>query len=338
MFCPGCGQPILSQANFCSACGKPITAVSSEPVASRVDPYQPPKSKRHHAENVYAGFWRRLGAYLIDWIILFAAMVAIGAAAGGYGDGGDAKLAINLFAWIGSWLYFALMENSAWQATLGKRVIGIRVCNAAGERISFGRAAGRYFGKIISGMMLGVGFLMVAFTARKQGLHDLMANCLVVDKTAEPADIQQVPASGMSVGAIIAIALLAAILPIGILAAIAIPAYQDYVTKSKMMEALHSLAPAKTAMAEYYLSHGQIPPGFDLAKDAGYSATSPYLSSIRVRDQDSAIEATANVAPFQGKVLLVVPVISGNGVSDWKCGSVDIPAKYLPSNCQNRFQ
>jgi uncharacterized RDD family membrane protein YckC len=51
-----------------------------------------------------------------------------------------------------------------------------------GARISFGNATGRYFGKILSGLILYVGYLMVAFTDKKQGLHDMMASTLVVLK------------------------------------------------------------------------------------------------------------------------------------------------------------
>ena len=78
-----------------------------------------------------------------------------------------------------SWLYSALLESSARGATLGKMVMGARVTDLSGGRISFGRATGRYFAKIISGMILAIGFIMVAFTARKQGLHDMIAGTLV---------------------------------------------------------------------------------------------------------------------------------------------------------------
>ena len=87
-----------------------------------------------------------------------------------------------MVALVVQWLYFAVMESSAKQATLGKMAVGIRVTDLAGNRVSFLRASGRYFGKIISGMILCVGYLMAAFTARKQALHDMMAGCLVVRK------------------------------------------------------------------------------------------------------------------------------------------------------------
>ncbi len=60
--------------------------------------------------------------------------------------------------------------------------LGIKVTDLNGHRIGFGKATGRYFGKIISAMILFIGFLMIGFTKKKQGLHDMMAGCLVVNK------------------------------------------------------------------------------------------------------------------------------------------------------------
>ena len=89
-------------------------------------------------------------------------------------------LAIRLLALMLSWIYYASLESSAWQATLGKKILGLKVTDLAGNRISFGRASGRFFGKILSGMIIGIGFLMAGFTERKQALHDILAGCLVL--------------------------------------------------------------------------------------------------------------------------------------------------------------
>jgi len=137
----------------------------------------------------YAGFWLRFAAWLIDWIIGLVLGFAIGMVVGFVGViiGGNSKQTatlINAFAQIASlavgWLYYALQESSSAQATVGKRAVGIRVVDMEGQRISFGRATGRYFGKIISGIILGVGFMMAGFTEKKQALHDTMASTLVI--------------------------------------------------------------------------------------------------------------------------------------------------------------
>jgi uncharacterized RDD family membrane protein YckC len=83
---------------------------------------------------------------------------------------------------IAGWLYFALMESSNKGATLGKMALSLRVTGMNGEKISFAKATGRYFGKIISGMILCIGYIMAGFTEKKQALHDMMAGCLVVRK------------------------------------------------------------------------------------------------------------------------------------------------------------
>jgi uncharacterized RDD family membrane protein YckC len=150
----------------------------------------------------YAGFWRRFVAYVIDQIIIGVAAFILfipGLALLGIGIGAGmmdespraigfilaaiaAYLTAILLIVVMEWLYYALMESSRRQATLGKLALGIAVTDLSGNRISFGRATGRYFGKIISGLILYIGFIMAGFTEKKQALHDIMSNCLVVLK------------------------------------------------------------------------------------------------------------------------------------------------------------
>lgn len=124
---------------------------------------------------------------MIDLIILYAVFFVIGLVLGinlvavEPGQMGAASVLqfVSLVVW---WLYFALQESSSKQATIGKRAIGIKVADMSGKRISFGKATGRHFGKIISSIILMIGFIMAAFTAKKQALHDMMAGTLVVMK------------------------------------------------------------------------------------------------------------------------------------------------------------
>ena len=81
-----------------------------------------------------------------------------------------------------NWLYYALLESSAWQATLGKKALGLEVTDMQGLRIRFGRATGRFFAKIISSIILFMGFIMAGFTEKKQALHDMIAGTLVIRK------------------------------------------------------------------------------------------------------------------------------------------------------------
>lgn len=78
--------------------------------------------------------------------------------------------------------YFALMESSRLQATIGKSFFGIKVTDIFGRRISFARASGRFFGKILSGQILLIGYIMASLTAKKQALHDILARTIVINK------------------------------------------------------------------------------------------------------------------------------------------------------------
>jgi uncharacterized RDD family membrane protein YckC len=127
--------------------------------------------------SMYAGFWRRVAAAILDGLIVgvVTAPFAIG-----MNSGARYSTTASSISTVVSWLYSALMESSSKQATLGKMALGIRVTDLDGNRIGFGKATGRYFAKILSALILGIGFLMVAFTQRKQGLHDMLAGTLVM--------------------------------------------------------------------------------------------------------------------------------------------------------------
>jgi uncharacterized RDD family membrane protein YckC len=137
--------------------------------------------------DLYAGFWKRFLAALIDGVILMISGVVIGATFGlvygaTTGTTAGAEFLGQIIGIILGWLYSALLESSTKQATLGKMALGIKVTDLVGNPISFGKASGRHFAKIISTLIIFIGFVMVAFTERKQGLHDMMSGCLVVNK------------------------------------------------------------------------------------------------------------------------------------------------------------
>lgn len=146
------------------------------------------------ARTVYAGFWLRFAAYLLDSILmgLTVGLLIMGPLLEHAGLSPDNPwilftgssrqvLGVNLLMIMVLWLYWALMESSPWQATFGKRIFGIRVIDLQGRRISFARATGRYFAKILSSVFF-IGFIMAGFTRTKQGLHDMLAGTLVVRK------------------------------------------------------------------------------------------------------------------------------------------------------------
>ena len=131
----------------------------------------------------YGGFWIRVVAYIIDAILLSFVSGVIGFATGMNmfdTDYAHYNPTGNLVSVVIGWLYFAAMESSERGATVGKMAVGLRVVTEQGQRLTFLNATGRYFAKFVSAIILGIGFLMVAWTDRKRGLHDMIAGTLVI--------------------------------------------------------------------------------------------------------------------------------------------------------------
>jgi uncharacterized RDD family membrane protein YckC len=207
VFCSKCGAAIAGDASFCQTCGTPVSrgalAIPPGGVVG-VSPHSGVGAIAYISSPVYAGFWLRFVAYLIDSVILGIFVMVlfipffflIGGAAlietlprhrvdRLEGEQLGAVLTmIFLFAAIGilvKWLYFAYLESGEKQGTWGKQLLGVYVTDLEGNRISFGRASGRFFAKIVSGLIpLGLGYIMAGFTERKQALHDMIASCLVL--------------------------------------------------------------------------------------------------------------------------------------------------------------
>ena len=219
MYCSKCGANVPEGAAFCSACGQPVPTTPTIPSAPPSPPAQwtpmatPPQPPAYvapaqtswqttpaRAPVAYAGFWLRFVAFIIDaivigsagWIMTMPFMASLGMHGFfmGYRPISPEELIpligvmfkILIIRTILNWLYFALMESSAWQATLGKKALGLEVTDLQGNRIGFGRATGRFFGKILSALILWIGFIMAGFTEKKQALHDMLAGTLVIRK------------------------------------------------------------------------------------------------------------------------------------------------------------
>lgn len=154
----------------------------------------------------YGGFWRRFWAFLLDSIIasippavicLVPLIWQIKKMMNLPEDQTAAtpiRIIIVLYLlWcvlglVFTWLYFALLESGKHQATWGKRLLGLKVVGAQGQRISFARATGRYFAKLLSYAIFYIGFIMVPFTNRKRGLHDMIADTYVVKSSFQQGD------------------------------------------------------------------------------------------------------------------------------------------------------
>ena len=207
MYCTRCGMQVNEGVRFCTSCGQevggaapaaPVTA--PRPIVASVPPPTVAVSGPVPASTPYGGFWVRFVAMLIDGLILGIPIALVFVVLlfflGGFGMM-LRRNAVNPRALVGplimayllfmilliglEWLYFAGMESSVRQATFGKAAMSLRVTGTDGRRLSFGHATGRFFAKIVSGMIpFGIGYIMAGFTAKKQALHDMIAGTLVM--------------------------------------------------------------------------------------------------------------------------------------------------------------
>ena len=192
MYCGKCGAEIAEGSDRCKTCGEPVAPSDDQKDSPGVALPRLPK-----VTIAYAGFWLRAVAFICDLLILtFASFPVlwklieqnVGPNPSAhdyfafYTSGTRQAIAFQLLLQLICWLYFAAFESSRWQATPGKRLLGLYVTDLNGKRISFARATGRYVGKALEQLTLFIGFLIAGFTARKQALHDIVASCLVLKK------------------------------------------------------------------------------------------------------------------------------------------------------------
>lgn len=191
-------------AQFCQSCGLTLSsgiAPTQSAAPARAYAAAPPVPYMAAPATPYGGFWIRFLAHLIDHVILGAvaaplffimvlpAIVRIVREAQQSQEPPSPELIVTIvssvfvyiaLAFVGQWLYEALLTSSSWQGTIGKRVLRLKVVDEAGNRIGFGRATGRFFAKILSSMFFCIGFIMIGFTERKTGLHDMLAGTRVL--------------------------------------------------------------------------------------------------------------------------------------------------------------
>lgn len=128
----------------------------------------------------YAGYIRRVLANFIDGfiiiVVLWLPLSAMAAATASQ----EAGAVLYILGMAGTWIYEAVMNSSSRQSTLGKMALGIKVADLHGNRISFGKATARFFGKGLSYLICSFVFLIAAFTPKKQSLHDIVARTVVI--------------------------------------------------------------------------------------------------------------------------------------------------------------
>lgn len=326
----------------------PLPASPPPPRFSAPAPFAPAS-----ADVVYAGFVRRLAAFLLDGLVislinfvLFAVLILVFGLSvlkhGGEPDPADMAWILLVYpvAFGVRFLYYSLQESSVHQATLGKRALGIKVTDLEGQRISWKHATGRWFAAALSYLTMYVGFLLAAFTERKQALHDMAASTLVTDRWAftDHPERQNQQTSGCLVVLLVGVFLIVPV--IAILAAIAIPAYQGYLQRAQVAAAIAQAESLEAQVDQAWQASGKCPVNGEHGIGNADSYASRQLQSITVGSMQEggscALELTLR-APGQSmldgkRVWLTMDKDSGV-TPNWRCSS-ELPDRILPMNCR----
>ena len=272
--CPACGRLNPNIADRCG-CGASFISGVVSPIAPS-----------------YAGFWIRVAASVLDGFVIgvLAVLGALILGVAGMVSGEPAEFAAvgyYIVAILASWLYYAILESSSKQATLGKRAVGIMVTDLSGKPLSFGRASGRAFAKWLNILTLHIGWLVVAFTRQKRGIHDFLAGTVVVKRD---------PSRKAGPIVLVTLGLLAAIPIIGIIAAIAIPGLLRARISGNEASAIGSLRAISAAQQTY------------ATRCSGFA---PALPSLNLGGQIIAAELAASTTVVRSGYQFTVSPASG---------------------------
>jgi len=337
MRCAMCGNEAVNGQQFCSVHLGGRSGVAPGASGAFIDPY--------------ASFWQRVAGAIIDNIIFVLAGALISALAAA----ASSPMLIPL-AWLLVYIgYYAGFESSSLQATPGKLAMDIKVTTLQGERIGFGRALGRLLGKLLNSLILGLGYLMPLFTEYRQGLHDKVAGTLVVRKRLDAEEIAEAgPAprtSGGTIAAVIILVVFGGIFMVGILAAISIPAYQDYTIRSQVTEGLNASLPYRAAI-EQANAEGKALTEISTDTLSVPTQSLRYVSNVTVAGgQIKIVYGGQAHRAISDKTLLIVPAAHPDGRITWVCGyhspppdamvtavgagqETTILTKYLPTLCR----
>jgi uncharacterized RDD family membrane protein YckC/Tfp pilus assembly protein PilE len=338
--CNRCNAPNASNARFCTNCGASM-------MQTQESPYQSPSANTQGAlvaEYAFAGFWKRLIAYIVDgilFLVMFGIAVSLlGGSILSIGNSPEAAFAAAGFCllyYLAWWLYFAIMESSNSQATLGKMLMGIKVTDKFGQPLSFGHATGRHFSALVTQFTLTIGYIMAGLTARKQALHDMIAGTLVVNKRYDANQVKTAsenPGSGASVLGVIVIVFFVLLIPVGgIIAAIAIPAYHDYSMRVRINQAISQTSAIQNNIEEYAVNSGYWPNNLEQAGIQKNQSNTPDYQLLLATEGSYFIVFKQPEELAQGRVKFV-PQLANDGSYTWSCSGQDIRPSQLPKTCR----
>jgi uncharacterized RDD family membrane protein YckC/Tfp pilus assembly major pilin PilA len=319
---------------------------TSSPTEFEVSPYQPPatpitESAFSEERDQLAGRWIRLLAYLADVFIFIVPAIALSIITPFFGDSFEQSNDAEIFLAIGIALIvfviavfvvnLVLLHKNG--QTIGKRLFAIKIVRTDGSRAGLLRIIFlRFLPTSILSSIPFIGYIfalldpLLIFQKSRRCLHDLIADTIVIEAFSDGK-------SHRSTAVIIAVSIIPAFVIVGILAAIAIPAYSDYMNKAKVFEASMLFEGAKIEVETYMQDTGQFPS----ALGESVTISGAYVASIELNSQEYYIQATMreDESTIGGKTIRWTYVAEQD---TWICsaGSPNgVDEKYLPRRCRN---
>jgi uncharacterized RDD family membrane protein YckC len=274
--------------------------------------------------QIYAGFWRRLAAIVVDCLVLVIPGLAIDAAIGQH------VLVATLVKIAVAVAYFAGMHSSKLQATLGKMAFGIKVTDLEGKRIGVPLAIGRYFATWLSAIVLGIGFVIAGFTKKRQALHDIVCKTLVVDKNTDPLHIAEgndVMDVTWPVWLVSGLLFLGSV--VGIVAAVTIPAVRAAETRDQIAQTVVEVNQIKKEVAEAAVTRQPLKVG---SRQPASGMARGIVQSIDVQ-ANGQITVIFKPGPLDGGKAIMAPLALRGSATEWRCWSEGVPTKYMAAIC-----
>jgi len=291
-------------------------------------------------KNLVAGLGARWLASIIDGLILMCISIGLGIAWGlievitGH-RGGAGGFGLLLFTLLITLLYFTLTEGGERMASLGKRAMNMVVAGRNGQGISYGRAAVRYVLLLVSSNLLPL-LLVMLFTPRRQGVHDLIVDSVVLERDSyDPQrwDYEHIEKSPRGGGAllVLAIGMVFGVFVVGLLAAIAIPAYQDYSLRARLQGVMVQADSIKAGVTRHYSSSNEPVQYSDIGMSGPLAL--PGDGGLIAVTSSGVINIMLGMPPLTGQSIRLTPTLSPTGIS-WTCASDDVKKQYLPQSCR----
>ena len=273
---------------------------------------------------LYAGFWKRLAAALLDGAILALLFTQVMSLLGSVTTGRSVSLGVGLALAL---IYFIGFHLAKKQATPGKLAFGIRLAGPEGGRVNLERVTLRALAACVSAGALMLGFTVMALNGKRRALHDIVARTVVVRSSATPEDFA-IDSDAMPEGIAVVALQVATGLALGLGVLLLLPVYLDREKRAEVATVVESVAPLKAEVARA-LREGR-PPPIGAAK-----ATSSFVRRIFVSRQGE-IFIRLDEDRFDGGVIKLSPSDEASRGIRWTCSAEeDLRRAYLPPSCRD---